>query len=593
MLFEDTAMYYEKLEGISSRLGMIDILADMLGKAGKDEIKNLVYMTQGMLAPPFEGIEIGIAEKLAEESIAIATGSGKEEVSALFRKTGDLGLVAEQLIKTSKLKRMGKGKFTVNEVFETMKKIAGTSGEGSKEAKIKMLANLLASSNPSEAKYIVRFALGELRLGVGDATILEALSKTFTGDRSFKEKLENAYNICSDLGLVAEVLAEQGKKGIEEFKVSLFKPIRPALAERLPTAQEILDKMHGVCAVESKYDGLRAQVHIDKKSKRVEIFSRRLERLTDMFPEIVKAALEETKGQRMIIEGEAISYDEVTGQFSPFQETIQRKRKHEVKEKSEELPLHLFAFDIMYYEGEDYTQKPYAERRKKLEEVIQGNGTIRLADRIIANSAKQIDEYFENVVSNGLEGIVAKDLEAKYIAGARKFSWIKMKRSYKGELTDTVDLVIVGYYSGKGSRAEFGLGGLLGAVYNEKEDMFETITKIGTGFTEQMMVELKKTLDKIKVQKKPARVKSIIEPDFWVEPKYVITVKADEITKSPMHTAGRHEENGIEIGYALRFPRIVGGGIREDKSAEEATTTKEIIEMFEQQRKTKLSEAAP
>ncbi|MGC8547670.1 MAG: ATP-dependent DNA ligase [Candidatus Micrarchaeia archaeon] len=591
MLFEEVAKYYEKLESISSRLAMVDTLAEMLGKAKKDEIKNLIYMTQGTLAPPFEGLEIGIAEKLAEEAIGIATGASKEEISSSFRKTGDLGISAEQFIQSSKLRRMSRSKPELNDVFMTMLKIAKTSGEGSKDIKIKSLADLLASSSPLEARYIVRFSLGELRLGVGDATILEALSKLVTGERAFKEKLENAYNICSDLGTIGEVLVKEGTKAIENFKVSLFKPIRPALAERLPTSQEILERMHGKCAVESKYDGLRAQVHVDKKNKHVEIFSRRLERLTDMFPEIVKAALEETKGNELIFEGEAISYDETTGQFRPFQETIQRKRKHEVKEMSEELPLHLFAFDIMYYNGEDYLNKPYAERRKKLEEVIPGTGTIRLADRILATSAKEIDQYFEDVVSNGLEGIVAKDLNAKYIAGARKFSWIKMKRSYKGELTDTVDLVIVGYYTGKGSRTEFGLGGLLGAVYNDKEDVFETITKIGTGFTEQMMVELKRTLDKIRVPSKPARVKALIQPDYWVEPKYVITVKADEITKSPMHTAGRHEENGIEMGYALRFPRIVGGGIRQDKSAEEATTTKEIIEMFTQQRKTKLSEA--
>ncbi|MEM3781532.1 MAG: ATP-dependent DNA ligase [Candidatus Micrarchaeaceae archaeon] len=591
MLFEEVARYYEKLEGISSRLEMVDVLTEMLGKAKAVEIKQLIYFTQGMLAPPFEGIEAGIADKLAEEAIAIATGYSKDDVSASFRKTGDLGITAEEFAKGSKLKRMSAGKYDVKAVFETMLQIANTSGEGSKAAKIKALANIIASSSPLEAKYLVRFSLGELRLGVGDATILEALSKLVAGNRTLKEKLENAYNICSDLGAVGEVLMSGGVKAIEGFKVSLFKPIRPALAERLPTSQEILERMHGRCAVESKYDGLRAQVHVDKKARRVEIFSRRLERLTGMFPELVAAALKETKAERLIIEGEAISYDETTGQFRPFQETIQRKRKHEVKEKSEELPLHLFAFDLMYINGVDYLGKPYSERRKKLEETVSGTGTIRLADRIIASSAKEIDQYFEDVVSNGLEGIVAKDLGAKYIAGARKFSWIKMKRSYKGELTDTVDLAIVGYYVGKGSRTAFGLGGLLGAVYNDKEDVFETITKIGTGFTEQMMQELKKTLDKIKTAKKPARVKALIEPDFWVEPKYVITVKADEITKSPMHTAGRHEESGIDTGYALRFPRIVGGGIRADKSAEEATTTKEIIEMFNQQRKTRLSEA--
>ena len=592
MQFEKVASYYERLESVSSRLAMIDIMTDMLKESEKDEIKNLIYMTQGVLAPAFEGVQIGMADKLAEESIALSTGKTKEQVNALFRKTGDLGIAAEECAKETKLRKISGKKLAINDVFEALHKIATTSGSGSKDMKIKMLAGLLSNSTPLECRYIVRFAMGQLRLGAGDATILEALSKMSTGERTAKEKLENAYNICSDLGEVGETAKKKGMEGIENFKVTLFKPIRPALAERLPTAAEILEKMHGKCAVESKYDGLRAQIHIDKKNKRVEIFSRRLENITEMFPEIVKAALSEVSCESAILEGEAISYDEDTGQFSPFQETIQRKRKHGVKEMSEEMPLHVFAFDLMYINGEDYMKKPYRERRDMLEKVVKGNGTIRFSDRIIVTKPSEMEKYFEDRIANGLEGIVAKDLNAYYIAGARKFSWIKMKRSYKGELSDTIDVVIVGYYRGRGSRAEFGFGGLLAAVYNDGTDMFETITKIGTGFTDDMMKEFKKTLDKIKSAKKPVRVNALVEPDFWVEPKYVVTVKADEITKSPMHTAGMHNENGIETGYALRFPRIVGGGMRQDKSADEATTTKEIIEMFEQQRKTKLSEAA-
>jgi len=588
MLFEEVAKYYEKLEGVSSRLEMIDILTDLFKKAKKEELKKLIYMTQGILSPPFEGIETGMAEKLVESAIATATGFSKEDIDKDFKKTGDLGETAEGLIAKSKLKRLSSKKFELGEVFDTMYKIATTSGEGSQEAKIKMLAELLSASTPLEGRYIVRFSLGTLRLGVGDATILEALSKLVTGERKFKEQLENAYNICSDLGRVAETLAKEGIKGIENFKVQLFSPIRPALAERLPTAEEILEKMHGKCAVESKYDGLRAQVHVDKKAKKVEIFSRRLERLTPMFPEIAKAALEELDVESAIIEGEAIAYNEVTGEFHPFQETIQRKRKHGVTEMSQELPLHLFAFDLMYLNGEGYLEKPYHERRAMLEKIVKNKGTILLADRIIATSPKELERYFEEAIEKGLEGIVAKELDAKYIAGARKFSWIKMKRSYRGELSDTVDLVILGYYLGKGTRAEFKFGGLLCGVYNEKKDVFETVTKIGTGFSEEQMKELRNLLEKIKVKSKPARVISEIEPDFWVEPKYVVTVKADEITKSPTHTCGKGEGEG-DTGYALRFPRIVGT-IRSDKSPEDATTTKEIIEMFKMQKKEKLEE---
>ncbi len=592
MFFEQVAEYYSKLESTSSRLEMIDLLTELFKKAKKSEIKSIIYMTVGSPAPPFQGVDLGVAEKLAEEAIATATGAEKAKVEASFKKTGDLGLTAEQFISGSRLRRMSGDKFEINDVLETMLKIARTGGEGSKDAKIKMLANLLAASRPLEARYIVRFALGQLRLGAGDATILEALSKAATGDREFKPRLEEAYNICSDLGLVGETMMRDGKKGIEEFKVTLFNPIRPALAERLPTAEEILEKMHGRCAVESKYDGLRAQVHVDRKSKRVEIFSRRLERLTEMFPEITAAALKEVNADKAILEGEAIAYDETTNQFRAFQETIQRKRKHGVEEMSTEMPLHLFAFDLLYLDGESYLNKKYSERRKTLESIVKGNGTIRLSDMMLATKPKEMERYFETAIEDGLEGIVAKDLDAPYIAGARKFSWIKMKRSYKGELSDTVDLVVVGYYRGRGTRTEFGFGGMLAAVYNEKTDMFETITRIGTGFTEENMRALKKLFEKIKTAKRPARVESLIEPDYWIEPKYVVTVRADEITKSPMHTAGRHKEGDEEIGYALRFPRIVSNGIREDKSPEEATTTKEILEMFRQQRKTKVGEEA-
>jgi DNA ligase-1 len=591
MLFEDVAGCYGRLEGISSRLEMIDVLTEMLKKARKNEIRNIIYLTQGILAPPFSGVEIGIAEKLVEEAIALATGNDKRKVEESFRKTGDLGLTAEQMAGSKKQGRMSGRKLDVNEVFGTLQKIAITSGAGSKDLKIRMLASLIGDGTPKEAKYVVRFAMGQLRLGVGDATVLEALSKMETGERKFKAELETAYNICSDLGRVGEVLAKEGTRGIEEFKVELFNPIRPALAERLPTAEEILERMHGRCAVESKYDGLRAQVHIDRKRGKVEIYSRSLERLTGMFPELVKAALTEVNAKETILEGEAIAYDEVTNQFHAFQETIKRRRTHGVAEKSLSLPLHLFSFDLLYFNGESYLARPYSERRKKLEEIVKGDGTIRFSDRIVTSKPREIDSYFDTAVEDGLEGIVAKDLDAPYIAGARKFSWIKMKRSYKGELSDTLDLVIIGFYAGKGSRTEFGFGGLLAAVYNEKEDVFETISKIGTGFTEEEMAMFRKLLEKIRVARKPARVVAVIEPDFWVEPRYVVTVRADEITKSPTHTAGRQKEGDVEVGYALRFPRIVSKGVREDKSPEDATTTKEVVEMFKQQRKTKVDDA--
>jgi DNA ligase 1 len=589
MLFKELAEYYEKLESTSSRLEMVEILSELFKRLDAGEMTPTVYLTQGILLPPFEGLEIGIADKLVEEAAAIATGYKKEQIDAEYKRTGDLGLAVQKLKKSTKLKGIRSRHYSISEIYGNMLKIAGTSGQGSKDKKVNMLADMIGAATPEEAKYIVRYPLGQLRLGVGDSTIMEALSVAGTGDRKFKKELERAYNICSDLGLIARELASNGRSAIEHFRVTLFKPVRPALAERLATPEEIIERMNGIAAVEQKYDGFRVQVH--KDGNKVRLFSRRLENTTDMFPDITKAVTDEVKTDRIIFEGEALAFNEATSEYLPFQETIQRKRKHDVKKMAEELPLHLFAFDILYLDDSDWLSEPYEKRREKLESLFKKGKLITPTVKIVTKSPKELEEFFENSIENGLEGVIAKDLKAPYIAGARKFSWIKFKRSYKGELSDTLDLVIVGYYLGRGSRAEFKFGGLLCAAYNKKRDMFETISRIGTGFTEAQMEMLNEKLSKIKLKNRPARVDAIIKPDFWVEPKYVVTINADEITKSPMHTCGRMKTKEIETGYALRFPRIVGAeAIRADKSAEDATTTDEVIEMFKLQKKVSLKE---
>jgi DNA ligase-1 len=581
LLFGRLAEYYEMLEGVSARLKMMEILSELFKEGGAGEVVETVYMTQGILLPPFEGLEFGVADKLMEEAIALSTGYTKEQVHAEYKKAGDLGLAAQKLKAATKLKQIAKSDYSVREIYEMMLKVARTSGQGSKEQKIRMLANMIASAEPLAAKYLVRFPLANLRMGVGDSTIMEALAIAFTGSRDAKAELERAYNICSDLGTIGKAVAEGGIGKVEAMKVTLFKPVRPALAERLPTAEEIIERLGGEVSVEQKYDGFRIQVH--KKGDQVRLYSRRLENTTEMFPDIVKAVLEEADCDNIIFEGEALAYNEATGEFLPFQETIQRKRKHGIAEAVTELPLHLFAFDVLYYNGKDCLALPYKERRALVEKVFGKGKAIGPTKRILTSKPKELEHFFEESIQGGLEGIMAKDLRAPYIAGARKFSWVKLKRSYKGELSDTVDLVIVGFYLGRGNRAEFGFGGLLCAVYNKKKDVFETVSRIGTGFTEAQMTELKNTLGKIKSKAKPARVDAVVEPDFWVQPKYIVTINADEITRSPMHTCGKDAEG---VGYALRFPRLYGEEtIRADKGPEETTTTDEIIEMFRQQKK--------
>jgi DNA ligase-1 len=567
--------YFEQLEATTKRLEMFDILAGLFREASSKEIDKIIYLSQGELLPPFKGIEIGMSEKLLIRAISDATVTTTKKVEEIFKQTGDLGKVADELIK-------GKGGgLGVDKVYDELLDIAQTSGAGSVEKKIRFLSNLLRGVSSKEAKYIARFVIGRLRLGVGDPTVLESLALA-QGDRALRPELERAYNLCSDLGLVAKTLFEKGMDGIKKFKIHVGYPIRMALCERLPSSEDIITKI-GEAAIEAKYDGFRCQVHKDKDT--VEIFSRNLERTTHMFPEITGAARNYFIAKTAIFEGEALAYNEATGELFPFQVTIQRKRKHGIEELAKEYPLKFFAFELLYTDGEDYTEKSYIERRKRLETIIKKNPVIEPAEMFVTDNPKKIYEYFEEAIERGLEGVVAKRLDAPYSAGARNFNWIKLKRSYRGELADTIDVCIVGYFRGKGARARFGVGALLGAVYDGKTDAFKTVSKIGSGFTEDEFVELKKILDKIALTHKHPRVDSVMEPDVWIEPKYVVTVTADEITRSPSHTAGRDKEG---IGYALRFPRAVGF-LRTDKRPEDANSVKEVIEMFEQQKKVKVS----
>lgn len=574
MKFLKLVEYFERLEATAKRLEMFDILSQLFKESNAADIDNIIYISQGELLPPFHGLEMGMSEKLLIRAISDAANTPTKKVEEVFKHTGDLGKTAGELIKN-------KGEnLTVRKVYEELTAVARTSGTGSVEKKIGLLSSLLRGVSPEEAKYIARFVIGRLRLGIGDPTVLEALALA-QGDRSLRPELERAYNLCSDLGLVAKTLLEKGIGGVNKFHVRVGYPIRMALCERLPSSEEIIEKI-GEAAIEAKYDGFRVQIHKNKNN--IDMFSRNLERTTHMFPEIKEAVKNFITADTAIIEGEALAYNESTGELFPFQITIQRKRKHGIEELAKEYPLRFFAFDILYADGEDYTPKPFSERREKLKKIIKKNSVIEPSELFITDRHEDITKYFEDAIARGLEGVVAKRLDAPYAAGGRNFNWIKLKRSYRGELADTIDVCIVGYFRGKGARAKFGVGAFLGAVYDTKTDSFKTVSKVGTGFSEDEFLQLKKILDEISISHRHPRVDSVMEADVWVEPRYVVTVTADEITRSPSHTAGRDKDG---IGYALRFPRAVGF-LREDKKPEDANSVKEIIDLFEMQKKVKV-----
>ncbi len=576
MQFLTLIQYFERLEATAKRLDIFEILAALFRLSNTSEIDKIIYLLQEQLLPSFYTVEMGMSEKLLIRSIADASGKNLSEIHQHFQASGDLGKTTECFLSA----QLGTN-LDVHTVYSQLRRLAELSGEGSVENKVEALAALLQSATPTEAKYISRFVVGRMRLGTGNASILEALSLAKTGERKPKAILERGFNLCSDLGMVGRILFSDGIAGIEKIRPTVGSPIRMALCERITTPEDVIKKI-GRCSIEPKLDGFRCQIH--KSEGKVEIFSRNLERTTLMFPELVQATKTAINAKSIIFEGEALSYDDRTGELHPFQVTIQRKRKHGIAKAATDIPLKLFAFDLLYANGNDWTNRSYADRRKLLGSLITDNSVIELAHADETDDPIEFSRIFQTAIDEGAEGVVAKRLDGPYKAGARDFNWIKLKRSYKRTLADTVDVCLVGYFNGKGTRAAFGIGAVLATVYDPNTDTFKTVSRIGSGFSEKDWVCLRKVLDFNASNSIPPRVVSTLTPDVWVHPHTVITVMADEITRSAMHTCGK-DANGI--GYALRFPRAQGF-IRNDKNPEDTTTVAEIVRMSENQKLIKL-----
>jgi DNA ligase-1 len=573
---------YEKIESTTKRLEMTDLLVDLLKNTPKEIIDKVVYLTQGKIYPDFISLEIGVAEKLAIKALARASGRKESEIEDDLKKSGDIGETAEKFIASKRQVTFFQRPLTVQKVYETLDKMARSSGSGAVDLKISYLAGLLAGATPKEAKYIMRTVTGNLRLGIADMTVLDALAIAYGGGKEARELVERAYNISSDLGRVAKVVVEKGLKGIKKFEVLVGEPIRPMLAERLSTPEEILEKLGGKCIAEYKYDGERIQAH--KNGDEVVLFSRRLENISDQYPDAIELIKRYVKAKNAILEAECVAMILETGEMRPFQELMHRRRKYGIKEAMEEYPVSLFMFDALYADGEDLTLKPYPLRRKVLEKIVEESDRVKIAKHIITGNPKELERFFLEAVEEGCEGLVCKSVaeDSIYQAGARGWLWIKYKRDYKSEMTDTVDLVVIGAFHGRGKRAG-AYGALLLAAYNPDADTFETVTKCGTGFTDEDLAKLPKMMQKYVIAHKHPRVQSMIEADVWFEPVVVLEILGAEITLSPIHTCAM-DAIRKGSGLAIRFPRFTGN-YRMDKSAEDATTISEIIEMYKSQLK--------
>jgi DNA ligase 1 len=574
--YEIVARAYRDLEQAAGRLALIDRLAALITETPAEVLPAVCYLCQGLIAPEFAGVDLGLAEKLAVRAVATATEATQEQVAARVRETGDLGQVAEQMLGV-----IGPGRpasLEVTEVVDTLFQIAAAEGQGSQGRKLDLLAGLLGRATPLEARYLLRLVTGSLRLGIGTPTILDALAQVYAGGRAARPVLERGYNICCDLGLVAATLVEGGAAAVEQLRVRPGSPVRVMLAQRLSDATEILAKLGGECAAEYKYDGVRVQAHRTADGA-IELFTRRLERVSTQFPDVVDVLREGLGPREAILEGEVVAFDPVAEELHPFQEVMFRRRKYGISEAVRDVPVGLFCFELLYADGEDLTRLPYPQRRARLAGAITTSPRLRLTTAAEVTTPNTLNAAFEQAVTDGCEGLVCKAVgpDAVYRAGARGWQWIKLKRDYRTELSDTVDLVVVGAFAGRGRRAGV-YGALLLAAYDAGADVFRTVTKCGTGFSDAELAGLPARLAPLARPDKPARVDARQQPDVWFEPGLVLEILSAELTLSPTYSAawGQIKE---DAGLAMRFPRFTGRW-RDDKSAEDATTTQELVDLY-------------
>ncbi len=591
MQFLTLSTYFEKIEKLSSRLEITRILADLYNQLTADEIAQTTYLLQGRVMPEYAGVEFGMGQKLVERGIAGALQIEAISLRTEFKKQGDLGQVVEFYKK--QILSFEEADLSITTVFNELLRLAQASGPGSQDTKVAIISHLIRQLDPLTCRYLVRMMLGQMRLGFSSMTVLDAYSWMLTGDKSMRAQIEEAYHVLPDLGRIGKILKEKGIVGLSNINPEIFIPIIMMRAERLSSGAEIIDKI-GTCFVESKYDGFRLQIHYSGQTSEVRLYSRSLDDVSSMYPDVAQAVRENFGSHEVIFEGEAIGYDPVTGGFLPFQETVQRKRKYDIDAVAERIPLRLFVFDLLYLDGVNFIKQPFHTRRAALEklfEKISSTKTLQLAKQDRVESADVVDALFDSAITGGLEGIIAKKIDGLYRAGARDWNWIKFKRSYSSKIQDTIDVLVMGYDLGQGKRTGFGIGAFLVGVYDGTLDQYVTVAKIGTGLTDYEWQELKQKSERLKIKNKPTNylVDPAMECDVWITPSIVVEIRADEITRSQAHTAGRSmglSKSGksqvvTTAGFALRFPRLER--FREDRTAEDVTTTGEVELMYNSQ----------
>ena len=581
MKFSIISDSFEKMETTSKRLELTDILVGLLKEIPTDVISKAIYLIQGKLRPNFEGVELGIAEKLVMRAMSKSSGIPLKKIESDYNTGGDLGQTAQNILEQKIQTTFSSETITLERVYDTLYKIAQLEGKGSQEMKMRHISSILNDATPQEAKFILKILLGTLRLGIAENTVMDALAIAFTGSKENRETIEDAYNVSSDLGKVAYEVSTGGIEQIRKFEIKIFSPIRPMLADRTKSGKDAVKKFETKFAAEYKLDGERAQIHKEKDT--IIIFSRSLENITSYYPDIVEKISKMIKSDEVILEAEVVAMNSKSDDFLPFQELMHRRRKYEIENAVAKYPISVNFFDVLFADGKNCMELEYLERRSLLEKIIVQDDFARLIPMSIIQNEEEVLEVLENSINSGCEGLMLKDLKSVYRAGIRGSNWLKLKREYQNELGDSLDLVVVGAFFGKGRRTGR-YGTLLLSTYNDEEDIFPSICKVGTGFTDESLDQLYQLLSNKVTLKKNPRIVSEMEADVWFEPELVIEIVASEITLSPIHKTALGKIRD-ESGLALRFPKFTGK-IRTEKKSEDASTGEEVIALFKVQKKT-------
>jgi len=550
MNFSELTKVFKKLEKTSSRLEMTDIVSEFLKDIPENLLPTVILFLKGSTFPSWSEKEIGIGSKLMIQALSSVSGMTEKSVEDILRERGDSGIVAEQVLVKKPQTTLFKEKLTVEKVYDNLDKMVDLTGKGSQEKKIGYISELLSIADPGDSKYVVRLILGELRLGVGDGIIRDAIAKSFNVDSKL---VENAYYLTSDLGEVARIAKKEGSTGLNKINLIPGHPIMVMLAQKAANIEEILSEFK-TAAFEIKYDGARLQIH--KKNDMIELFTRRLENVTKQFPEVVKMARENIKTKEAIVEGEMVAIRSLSDRRPrPFQDLSRRiKRKYDIDETVKSIPVELNLFDIIYIEGKSLLSEKFKDRRKILEETISATDTFMLSKQLVTDDLEQAKEFYQKALDLGHEGVMVKNLDAHYRPGSRVGYMYKIK-----PVMETLDLVITGATWGEGRRAHW-MASFLLSVIDKETGEFLNIGRMGTGLTDEQFKDMTERL-------KPLITKETGK-EIELKPEIVVEVAYEEIQKSPTYSSG----------YALRFPRLVR--IREDKGVNDADTVDRVQELI-------------